>query len=124
VCYVSSNEYSLKVEVNAGNEAVLRIGERVDNPLNYLFTSAANVFRTNTIGVLLTGIGGDGADGFAKIREAGGTTVAQSGHSCVYPNLTEYATAAGVVDMVVDEKQLAPTIHTLIRTRTAKSLVE
>lgn len=124
VCYVSSNEYSLQIEVNADHEPTLRIGEPIDFPLNRLFSSAAQIFRHNTIGVLLTGVGGDGAEGFAKIREAEGTTVAQDGHSCVYPNLTEYAARAGVVDMVVDEKQLAPTIHTLIQTRMAKNLSE
>lgn len=124
VCYVSSNEYSLRIETNAEGEPILRIGELIENPLNILFTTAMEVFGSNTIGVLLTGIGGDGAEGFAKIREAGGTTVAQAGHSCVYPNLTEHAIRAGVVDMVVDEKQLVSTIHSLVHVRMAKSITE
>ena len=37
----------------------------------------------------LTGIGKDGADGFAKIKEKGGATIAQSTNTCVYPNLTQ-----------------------------------
>lgn len=124
VCYVSSNEHSLRVEQDPQQGPTLRIGKPMDAPLNHLFSTAAEVFGINTIGVLLTGIGGDGAMGFAKIRELGGTTVAQNAHSCVYPNLTEYATQAGVVDMLVDEKQLAPTIHTLIKARAAKALTE
>ncbi|KOR29075.1 hypothetical protein TI05_15735, partial [Achromatium sp. WMS3] len=111
VCYVSSNEHSLTVEINADNEPILQIGKPVQMPLNKLFATAADIFRNNTIGVLLTGIGGDGADGFAHIRELSGSTIAQSGNSCVYPNLTEYATRSGVVDIVADEKQLAPIIH-------------
>lgn len=124
VCYVSSNELSVRVEINAQGEPTLRIGDTMENPLNHLFITAAQVFGSNTIGVLLTGIGNDGAEGFAKIREVAGTTVAQAGHSCVYPNLTEHATDAGVVDIVVDEKQLASTIHTLVQNRMLKSSAE
>lgn len=124
VCYVSSNEYSITITVNADNEPVLHIGKYMENPLNHLFTSAAEIFGANTIGVLLTGIGGDGAEGFAKIREAGGTTVAQAGHSCVYPNLTEHAAKAGVVDMMVEEKHLASAIQALVHARTTKNLTE
>lgn len=119
VCYVSSNEYSLQVDVNPDNEPILKIGPMVQEPLNRLFSSAASIFGQNTIGVLLTGIGGDGVKGFANIRQAMGVTIAQDGHSCVYPNLTECATKAGVVDIVVDEKQLAPTISDFIHKRMA-----
>jgi two-component system, chemotaxis family, protein-glutamate methylesterase/glutaminase len=115
VCYISSNENSLHLEVNAANEPTLRIDDAVEMPLNQLFTSAADLFGKHTIGVLLTGIGGDGADGFARIREVSGVTIAQEGHSCVYPNLTEYASRAGVVDILVNEKEIAPTIESLIR---------
>ncbi|KOR29915.1 hypothetical protein TI03_01015 [Achromatium sp. WMS1] len=124
VCYISSSEYSLSIKVNANNEPILCIGKPVDMPLNKFFCSAAGVFGRNVIGVLLTGIGGDGADGFARIKEVFGSTVAQSSCSCVYPNLTEHAINNGVVDIVADEKQLAPTIHNLIRNQIAKNLIE
>jgi two-component system chemotaxis response regulator CheB len=114
VCYVASNEYSLTLAVNEHEEAFLRIGEKVANPLNTLFKSAATVFGRHTIGVLLTGIGDDGADGFWEIKNRAGTTMAQKSETCVYPNLVQCAIERGLVDRVVDEVNLADEIEALI----------
>lgn len=106
VCYMCSNTQSLHVDNDDNGQPCLRIGEPVAQPLNMLFSSAADVFRQNAIGVLLTGIGDDGADGFARIREYNGNTIAQDIQCCVYPNLTQNAIERGTVKIVVNEKQL------------------
>lgn len=106
VCYICSNTHSLRIDNNDNGRPCIRIGDPVDQPLNTLFTTAADVFRQNTIGVLLTGIGDDGADGFARIREYNGNTIAQDTQCCVYPNLTQNAIEKGTVKTVVNEKQL------------------
>ena len=49
----------------------------------HLFASAAEVFREKTVGVLLTGMGRDGADALKKLREAGAVTIAQDRESSV-----------------------------------------
>ncbi|MBI5062632.1 MAG: chemotaxis response regulator protein-glutamate methylesterase, partial [Desulfatitalea sp.] len=67
--------------------------------------------RQNTIGVLLTGVGDDGADGFARIRDYNGNTIAQDTHCCVYPNLTQNAIEKGTVRKVVTESQLPGAIE-------------
>jgi two-component system chemotaxis response regulator CheB len=82
----------------------------VEKPLNMLFSTAAEIFKHNAIGVLLTGIGDDGADGFARIRDNQGNTIAQDSQCCVYPNLTHNAIARGTVGMIVDETQLPDAI--------------
>lgn len=51
----------------------------VDN----LFQSVANVFRDNSIGLLLTGMGKDGAKGLLEMKEKGAYTLAQDSNSCV-----------------------------------------
>ena len=113
-CYISSNEDSVTVQANGEGSAFLRVGTRVDQPLNELFSSAARVFHQNAIGLLLTGVGDDGADGFANIRDAAGVTMAQDTQCCVYPNLTHNAIQRGVVDRVTDENQLVSQIETLM----------
>lgn len=115
VCYIASNEYSLSIEVNAHREACLKIGKFVQKPLNKLFSSAANLFGRRTIGVLLTGIGDDGSDGFFEIKEKSGTTLAQKSETCIYPNLAECAIERGLVDIITEETKLANEIEALIR---------
>ena len=110
VCYICSNEHALSIDRNESDQPCIKLSDPVDKPLNMLFSSAAEIFRQNTIGVLLTGIGDDGADGFAQIRNQNGVTIAQDTQCCVYPNLTQNAIEMGTVTMVVDETQLPSAI--------------
>ncbi|MEN8258244.1 MAG: chemotaxis protein CheB [Thermodesulfobacteriota bacterium] len=114
VCYIASDEFSVEIEANENNEAVLKVGGKVENPLNLLFSTAAKVFKRNTVGLLLTGIGDDGAEGFAKIRDQSGTTIAQSVNTCVYPNLTHHAIEFGAVDFVVEETEIAAKLEEIM----------
>ncbi len=122
VCYICSNEQSLEFQRNPQSEICLKLSGPVADPLNVLFSSAAHIFRQNTIGLLLTGTGRDGADGFVDIKAESGVTVAQEAKCCVYPNLTENAVARGVVDMVVPEKDLPSAIEKLTNSYTATML--
>lgn len=120
VCYVASNEYTLTVEVNDQDEAVIKLSDRVVKPLDRLFISAAKVFGAHTIGVLLTGIGDDGADGFEEIKAKSGITIAQQSNTCVYPNLTECAIERGLVDKVLVDRNLPSGIEALIKEQAAR----
>ncbi len=111
VCYICSNTQSLSIERNDSDQPCIRLHKAVEQPLNQLFISAAQVFRQNAIGVLLTGVGDDGADGFARIRDYNGNTIAQDTHCCVYPNLTQNAIEKGTVRKVVTESQLPGAIE-------------
>ena len=114
-CYVSSIENSITVRSNPNGEACLRVGNGDARPLDRLFSSAAEIFKQNTVGVLLTGIGDDGADGFIRIREKSGVTIAQHIDSCVYPNLTQNAIERMTVDTVVDENKLCEEIEAIVK---------
>jgi two-component system chemotaxis response regulator CheB len=109
-CYIGSNEYSLRIGQNDYGQPCLHVGQRVDKPLDMLFASAADIFKSNAIGVLLTGIGDDGAQGFSKIRSCNGVTIAQNAECCVYPNLTQHAIEMGTVTEIVVENKLPDTI--------------
>lgn len=115
VCYIASNEYAITIEVNEDEEAYIKIGERVEKPLNNLFSSAAKVFAAHTIGVLLSGIGDDGSDGFIEIKQKLGVTIAQKSNTCVYPNLTECAIERGLVDKILSDENLPGEIEVLIK---------
>lgn len=66
-----------------------------------LFKSAAEVFGHNTVGVVLTGMGNDGAQGVASIKQAGGRVIAESEESSVVFGMPNEAIATGCVDKVV-----------------------
>ncbi len=117
-CYIASNEYAISIEVNDNNEVFLKLLDPVEKPLNKLFSSAAQVFGKYTIGVLLTGIGDDGSEGFLTIKEKLGVTIAQKSNTCVYPNLVECAVRKGLVDRVVEESDLSNEIEALINEHT------
>lgn len=114
VSYIHSNQSSLVVGVNEDGNPCLNVGDPVENPLDNFFSSAAEVFKKRTVGVLLTGCGCDGADGFARIQEKSGTTIAQSIETCVYPNLTDHAIKQNVVDRVVAQEKLVEAIESII----------
>jgi len=116
VCYICSNEMPMIVERNSKNKICLVEKSGQEQPLNALFSSASSIFGANTIGVLLTGIGDDGTDGFSKIRDNAGVTIAQSTDTCVYPNLTQCAIENGNVDYVVDADELATKIKSVVHT--------
>jgi two-component system chemotaxis response regulator CheB len=77
--------------------------------------SAAAVFRQNTVGILLSGIGDDGAKGFAAIKEKMGLTIVKDIRACVFPNLTDNAIRQGVVDMILDEPKMSETLESVMR---------
>jgi len=105
-CYISSYHEPMSIQINQSHEAVLRSNPLAENPLDELFTSAAEAFEQNAIGVLLTGIGSDGGDGFEQIKSMSGTTIAQNTETCVYPNLTQCVIERDLVDAVVEVDEL------------------
>ena len=113
-CYISPIEHSMAVRLNENGDACLKTVQGNGKPLNLLFSTAAETFKQNTIGVLLTGIGDDGVEGFEKINSVSGVTLAQNTQCCVFPNLTGNAIQKGVVDIVLNENQLPRTIEALV----------
>ncbi|MCK5697362.1 MAG: response regulator [Gammaproteobacteria bacterium] len=114
VCYFASNEQTVSVDLDAEGRSCLRITAKIPRPLDQLFSSAAEIFKHNAVGVLLTGVGNDGTNGFTQIKDKNGITIAQSTDTCVYPNLTHSVIELGLVDFIVDESQLAKKIETII----------
>lgn len=88
--YRSGAQY--KVRVQSG-PAVNRFRPSVD----VLFHSCANHLGANAVGVILTGMGNDGAKGLAAMREVGAHTIAQDEATCVVFGMPKEAIAAGGV---------------------------
>jgi two-component system chemotaxis response regulator CheB len=78
--------------------------------VDVMFRSVARSAGRSAVGVLLTGMGGDGAQGLLVMREAGGRTIAQDEQSCVVFGMPKVAIDLGAVEAVLPLSRIAPEI--------------
>lgn len=95
---------------------------RSDPPVNrhrpsvdVLFESVAKVVGAKAIGVLLTGMGKDGAQGLLEMRRAGALTLVQDAASCVVYGMPREAVEIGAACEVLGLEAIAPRILTAVR---------
>ncbi len=74
------------------------------------FHSVAKYAGGNSVGVILTGMGADGADGLLAMRNAGAHTIAQDEASCVVFGMPKEAIARGAAEIVTPLNRVAATI--------------
>lgn len=79
-----------------------------------LFESLINHFQDQWLGVVLTGMGSDGAVGLAKLRELGGHTIVESETSCIVFGMPKKAIELDAAEFILDENQIATKIIELI----------
>jgi two-component system chemotaxis response regulator CheB len=75
-----------------------------------LLSSAAEAFGRRCVGVILTGMGRDGARGLKEIRERGGRTIAQNAETCVVYGMPGAAVQLGAAQEVLPLDQIASTL--------------
>lgn len=75
--------------------------------VDVLFRSAANCAGANSLGIIMTGMGDDGAAGMLEMHAAGARTIAQDEESCVVFGMPKEAIARGGVDEVVPLGEIA-----------------
>lgn len=93
-----------------GDVAVLSDEPRVNGhrpSADVLFKSVAEEFGSRGVGVIMTGMGDDGAHALGLIKAAGGTTIAQSEQSCVVFGMPKAAIERGHVMRIVDLQAMA-----------------
>jgi two-component system chemotaxis response regulator CheB len=78
--------------------------------VDVLFRSAARYAGRNCIGVIMTGMGDDGARGMLEMKEAGAFTIAQDENSCVVFGMPKEAIKLGAVDSVAPLDHIARVI--------------
>lgn len=88
-------------------------GETFCPSASYLFQSVAECYGQSAIGILLTGMGRDGADGLKRLRDAGGMTIVQDEASSVVFGMPAEAIRLGAAEYVLSPDQIAGTIRSL-----------
>jgi two-component system chemotaxis response regulator CheB len=80
---------------------------------NHLFRSLAQNYGPRAVGVILTGMGDDGAEGMQALHDAGGLTLAQNEQSCVVYGMPREAVLRNAVDLVLAPGEMASLIGKL-----------
>ncbi len=109
--YIAPGGLHLSVERSGANYvARVRDGDPVNRhkpSVEVLFLSAARVVGPNALGVMLTGMGADGARAMRQLRDAGSWNLAQDEASCVVFGMPKEAIAAGAVHEVLPVTAIA-----------------
>ncbi len=85
--------------------------------VNVLFRSVAQAARCNATGVLMTGMGDDGADGLLEMKQADAFTIAQDEASCVVFGMPREAILRGAADGIIPLAKIAGAILKTSSTR-------
>lgn len=86
---------------------------------DYLMKSVAKYAGANAIGIVLTGMGKDGAEGLLEMRKAGAYTISQSEKTCVVYGMPHAAEQLGAVDKVLDLGQISGELVSQFKKRAA-----
>ncbi len=109
--YIAPGNFHLRISKSGGTwKTVVGDGPQVhfQRPaVDILFESVAAQAGRSAIGVILTGMGADGAAGLLKMKQAGASTIAQNEASCVVFGMPREAIRAGAVDDILPLNQIA-----------------
>jgi two-component system, chemotaxis family, protein-glutamate methylesterase/glutaminase len=117
--YIAPGGLHMSVERSGANYiARVRDGEAINRhkpSVEALFLSAARVVGPNALGVMLTGMGNDGATAMKVLRDAGSWNLAQDEASCVVFGMPKAAIAAGAAHEVLPLSRIAPRLIERLR---------
>ncbi|MDP6685331.1 MAG: chemotaxis response regulator protein-glutamate methylesterase [Candidatus Omnitrophota bacterium] len=94
------------------NNKPIRMGLKPN--ANILMQSVAKVFKQNSVGVILTGMGSDGTLGAQAIKSCGGTVLAEHESSCVIYGMPRSVVESGFADRIVPLHEMAREMEELV----------
>lgn len=102
---------------NGEYRVILKRGEKVNGhcpSVDVLFQSVAETARDHAVGIILTGMGGDGAKGLLAMRQAGAKTIGQDESTCVIYGMPKVAYQSGAVEFQEKLQDIAKKTYTLV----------
>lgn len=119
VCYLGKGGYHMSLYKKHSGEITMRLTTKPQHSFmpsaDVSMESILEAFGGNkTMGILMTGMGDDGADSMVKIRKAGGFTVAESEETCVVFGMPKEAINRDGADLVLPSYKIAAEINTRI----------
>lgn len=107
------------VKVNGVYQVECKAGEKVSGhcpSVDVLFSSVAKTAGRDALGVILTGMGGDGANGLLEMRKAGAKTIGQNEATCVVYGMPKVAYDIGAVQYQMELSSITNKIYGLLKT--------
>jgi two-component system chemotaxis response regulator CheB len=124
--YIAPGGFHLSVERSGANYiARVQDGEAVNRhkpSVEVLFKSAARVVGPNAFGIMLTGMGADGAKAMKELRDAGSYNFVQDEATCVVFGMPREAIAAGAAHEVLPLSEIAPKLIERLRSTSGLSM--
>ena len=116
--YVAPDGFQMKVEAS---RKILLTKDEPENGLSpsvsYLFRSVAKAFGKNAVGVLLTGMGKDGAEGLRLMKEKGAVTIVQDEESAIVYGMPGEAIKLDAATYVLSPHRIAAELEGLVNNR-------
>lgn len=108
------------VRMNQEYQIAIKAGEKVNGhrpSVDVLFDSVAKAAGKNAIGVILTGMGGDGAKGLLNMRRCGARTIGQDETTCVVYGMPRVAYELGAVEYQEKLSNIAKKIYYILKSK-------
>lgn len=120
--YLAPGGHHMALSATGGKVTVVLHDEPPENycrpAADVLFRAAVDVYRTDVLAVVLTGMGRDGLRGAEAVRGAGGSVIAQSESTCTVASMPAAVASAGLANVVVGLDELgAALVHWVSRGR-------
>lgn len=124
--YIAPGGRHMQIRGSSRGQIILDDGAQVSGhkpSVDMLFTSVARFAGPDAVGVILTGMGRDGAEGLGAMRAAGAATFGQDEASCVVYGMPRAARAAGAVERELPLEQIGPAAIDACRASTPSQAV-
>lgn len=109
--YIAPGDFQMTVEKNgAGHLLSVKKGEKISGhcpSVDVMFSSVAKTLGSKALGVMLTGMGKDGARGMLEMKKSGAFNIGQNEQTCVVYGMPKEAFMAGAIDQQLPLEAIA-----------------
>ncbi|PCJ37896.1 MAG: chemotaxis response regulator protein-glutamate methylesterase [Cellvibrionales bacterium] len=117
--YIAPGGRQMKLVQGSAGLEIKITDDKSDNfckpSVDYFFSSAAELYESRVLGVILSGMGSDGCEGLRVMKNHGVTVFGQSEESCVVYGMPKVAYEAGLVDKQLSIDQMASAIESVLK---------
>jgi len=100
--YIAPPNYHLLIEQDKTFSLTSDVYVKHSRPsIDLLFTTAAEVYKRELVGIILTGASSDGAEGLLEIKRSGGYTIAQDPLTAEYPYMPQSSIDIGAIERIL-----------------------